>query len=116
MKIAVIRIAGNVRLKNETKDTFRMLNLPKKFSCAVIEDSPSNAGMVRKVKDYVTYGKADEETVSLLKKKENGRKYFSLHPPIGGFERKGTKKSFKEGGALGDRGDKISNLIKRMAK
>ena len=37
---------------------------------------------------------------------------FRLHPPRKGYE--GIKRSFKEGGALGYRGEKINNLIRRM--
>ena len=37
---------------------------------------------------------------------------FRLHPPRKGYE--GIKRSFKEGGALGYRGDKVNQLIRRM--
>ena len=37
---------------------------------------------------------------------------FRLHPPRKGYE--GIKRSFKEGGALGYRGVKINQLIRRM--
>ena len=37
---------------------------------------------------------------------------FRLHPPRKGYE--GIKRSFKEGGALGYRGEKINLLIRRM--
>ncbi|BDH79738.1 MAG TPA: 50S ribosomal protein L30 [Methanothermobacter sp.] len=37
---------------------------------------------------------------------------FRLHPPRKGYE--SVKKSFKEGGSLGYRGDKINELIQRM--
>ena len=37
---------------------------------------------------------------------------FRLHPPRKGYE--GIKRSFKEGGALGYRGEKINKLIRRM--
>ena len=37
---------------------------------------------------------------------------FRLHPPRKGYE--GIKRSFKEGGALGYRGEKINHLIRRM--
>ena len=37
---------------------------------------------------------------------------FRLHPPRKGYE--GIKRSFKEGGALGYRGKKINQLIRRM--
>jgi len=115
MKIAVIRISGRTRKNKEIEDTFKMLHLYKKFSCAIIEDCPSNLGMIKKLKDYVTYGPVSSEVLALLSKKgDKGEKSYRLHPPVGGFERKGTKKSFKEGGALGDRGEKINDLIKRM--
>lgn len=40
--------------------------------------------------------------------------FFKLHPPIHGFERKGIKKPFSMGGALGYRKEKINDLIMRM--
>lgn len=46
---------------------------------------------------------------------ERGLKpFFRLHPPIGGFERKGIKMPYTKGGVLGDRKDKISELISKM--
>ncbi len=39
---------------------------------------------------------------------------FRLSPPKKGFERGGMKKSFKQGGVLGYRGEKINELIKKM--
>ena len=40
--------------------------------------------------------------------------FFRLHPPIGGFERLGIKKSYAEGGALGYRGKEINKLLHKM--
>lgn len=40
--------------------------------------------------------------------------FFRLLPPRKGFERKGTKKHFSVGGALGYRKEKINELIQRM--
>ena len=40
--------------------------------------------------------------------------FFRLNPPIKGFGRKGIKKPFSLGGALGYRKEKINDLIKRM--
>ena len=37
---------------------------------------------------------------------------FRLHPPRKGYE--GIKRSFKEGGALGYRAEKINTLLRRM--
>jgi len=40
--------------------------------------------------------------------------FFGLKPPSKGYDRKGIKKSFSIGGALGYRGKEISKLINRM--
>ena len=41
-------------------------------------------------------------------------KPFRLHPPSGGFERKGIKIPYSLGGALGYRGEAINGLLRRM--
>ena len=40
--------------------------------------------------------------------------YFRLTPPLKGFENKGIKVPFSQGGSLGYRKDKINELIMRM--
>jgi large subunit ribosomal protein L30 len=44
----------------------------------------------------------------------NMQPVFKLHPPIKGFKGK-IKRGYRTGGELGYRGDKINELIKRMA-
>jgi large subunit ribosomal protein L30 len=44
----------------------------------------------------------------------NVQPVFKLHPPSKGFKGK-TKKSFSAGGEAGYRGEKINELVKRMA-
>ena len=46
--------------------------------------------------------------------KHNIKPFFRLHPPIGGFEKKGIKMPFAKKGVLGDRKDKMSELITKM--
>lgn len=122
-RIAVIRIGGMVRKRKELEDTLNMLRLKRKFSCVVVDDTKQNKGMIEKVKDLVTYGEIDDETLKMLiekrakinpKDKRRTKAFFRLSPPRGGFERKGTKVQFELGGALGYRGEKINDLIKRM--
>jgi 50S ribosomal protein L30P, archaeal len=43
---------------------------------------------------------------------EEMKPVFRLHPPIKGYE--GNKRSYRNGGALGYRGDAINDLIARM--
>lgn len=122
-KIAVVRIRGQVNINKTIKDTLNMLRLYKKNYCVVIEKTPSNLGMVQKVKDFVTYGEIDDATLKILieKRAEKNPKdpkktkgFFRLAPPRHGFERKGIKVQFNAGGALGYRKNKINDLIKRM--
>ncbi|MEM3126902.1 MAG: uL30 family ribosomal protein [Candidatus Woesearchaeota archaeon] len=113
-KIAVIRVRGGINLTNDLKDTFKMLRLLKKNSCVVIEDTPCNLGMVKKIKDYVTWGKLSPEVEQMLKKRDKGKKYYALNSPRKGFGRKGIKVAFKNKGALGDREEKINDLLMRM--
>lgn len=140
MKIAIIRIRGGIRVKKEIKDTLGMLHLYNQNCCVVVEDRPNILGMIKKIKDYVTYGEVDDSTLKLLFEKKGEefkekiedrkgkikynkfiiynnkkyRKYFRLNPPKKGFGRKGIKKSFSKGGALGYRRSKINDLIIRM--
>lgn len=139
-KIAVILIRGRVGIKKDIKDTLNMLKLLKNNACVIVEKTPSILGMLVKCKDYITYGEINDETYKLLVEKKgkeykgrlkdrkekinykkhiehDGKKfksYFRLNPPKKGFERKGTKNSYQRGGALGYRGDKMNDLIKRM--
>ncbi len=97
--------------------------------------------MIQKAKDYVTWGPASADLIAALFEKRgrvytgpltdqkkkidykgryvefNGVKYskfFALNPPRGGFGRKGIKTPFSQKGAVGDRAEKIADLIQRM--
>jgi large subunit ribosomal protein L30 len=138
--IVAIRIHGRVGLKKEINETLNRLRLRKKYSCVVLKDNPVQTGMVKKVRDFVAYGKIDEKTfANLIEKRgklidsskkidskkiwaeiQNGKKYeelnlkpfFSLHPARGGID---SKKHFGvKKGVLGDNKDQINKLIERM--
>ena len=137
-KLAIIRIRGITGIEKSIKDTLNMLCLYHNNYCVVVSDKL--LGMIKKVKDYVTWGEINDETYKLLvekrgeeykgritdtKKKINYKKfiiinnkkykkYFRLNPPRGGFERKGIKVPFTKSGALGYRKEKINDLIKKM--
>lgn len=65
-KIAVIRIRGSMGVKKNIKDTMNMLRLYNKNHCVVINNSPVNIGMLRKIKDYVTWGEINDSTFKEL--------------------------------------------------
>jgi large subunit ribosomal protein L30 len=115
-KIAVVLIRGLVGVRVDIKDTLFSLNLRKKHACAIVEDTPSVRGMLKKSQDYTTFGTISDEVLKELetKRKANENGVYFLAPPVGGFERKGIKKSFIVGGALGDRKEDINVLLKKM--
>lgn len=66
----VIRLRGEMGISPEILDTLKRMNLPSKYSAALIPDTPSNAGMINKVADYITWGEIDQQSlVELLKKR-----------------------------------------------
>ncbi|MEA3343888.1 MAG: 50S ribosomal protein L30 [archaeon] len=140
---AVIRIRGTANIKKGIEDTLHMLRLNKPNHCIIIPETDANQGMLKKAKDYITWGEIDDKTLEELvtkrakishtkkidqknaksiiekikkeKLKESDIKpVFQLSPPKKGFERKGIKKTFRQGGALGYRKDKINILLKKM--
>ncbi|SRR3989338_2768842 len=139
--IAVIRVRGTNKIKSGIEATLRMLHLYNKNYAVLLEDTPQNRGMIQKAKDYVAYGSVDEATIQELFEKRGqeytGRvadakgkisyarrfieragkkykKYFRLSPPRQGYGRKGIKRAFQKGGALGNRKERVNDLLKRM--
>lgn len=154
-RLAIVRIRGRVHVRSGIEDTLKLLNLNKVNHCVLVGNSAQYMGMIKKVKDYVTWGEANIKVVEVLIK-ERGRiggnlpltddylkkhsKYekiksfvddyiqfkaelkdvtgmkpvFRLKPPTKGHERGGIKKHYSVGGALGNRGEKINDLIERM--
>jgi large subunit ribosomal protein L30 len=112
---AAVRVRGTTGVRFDFTKTLECLNLYKKNFCILIENTPSSKGMLQKVKDFITWGEADDATIDLLKKeRDEGKRFFRLSSPRKGYGRKGVKCSFTIGGALGYRGKEINSLIKRM--
>jgi large subunit ribosomal protein L30 len=152
-KLAVVLIRGTVNTHPDVRKTLELLRLKKKHACVVVDNTSENRGMLKRVKDYATYGVIEESFFTeILEKrgefvgqklissssekidckklaseffagnlklrefveKYNVKPFFRLHPPIGGFERKGIKMPFAKGGVLGNREEKIKELIEKM--
>jgi large subunit ribosomal protein L30 len=114
--IAVVRVRSSPRMSQQEEDTLHMLHLDVPNSCVVISDAANTMGMVHKVQGVLTWGEVSDEVVAALRKKANDAKAnaFRLNPPRKGYGRKGIKVAFSQSGALGYRGEKINDLIKRM--
>ncbi len=115
-KLAVVRVRGQVRIRHDIMRAMDQLNLRKRHRAAVVEDTPAVRGQLRKVQSFVTWGPVSDDTVKKLAPRAAGEgRWYALHPPRKGYGRKGIKLPFKKGGALGDRGEKINDLLLRMA-
>jgi large subunit ribosomal protein L30 len=64
--IAVIRIRGRSGVAKKVNDTLDMMRLFRQNGCVIIPNTPVNQGMIRKAKDYITWGEIDEETFKEL--------------------------------------------------
>ena len=125
--IAIIRITGDVKIRQDVRETFKRMCLTRKYSCIVLENpKPEEIGMLDKVRDLVAYGELDKETFkklveargykgktqSKVKGEKPKKQVFRLHPPRGGIDSKlyfGQKK-----GVLGNHKDQINKLVERM--
>ncbi|MEW6070654.1 MAG: 50S ribosomal protein L30 [Candidatus Thermoplasmatota archaeon] len=150
--LVVIRVRGSVNIRKDIKATLRMLRLTRANHCVILPPTADYIGMLQKVKDYITWGEIENETLEMLIKKrarlqsnipltekwlKENTKYssfkelanalvncqvkfseipirpiFRLNPPRKGYG--GVKRAYKVGGALGDRGKDINDLISRM--
>ena len=66
MTFAVIRVRGSLNIKPEIKETLRLLRLNRVNHCVLLPQTPEYVGMIRKVKDYVTWGEVDQEIMEKL--------------------------------------------------
>ncbi len=64
--ICIIRIRGRVGLKKEINETLNRLRLRRKYTCVVLEGNKVQLGMIKKVKDFVAFGKINDKTFEKL--------------------------------------------------
>ena len=136
--ILVIRIVGDVEIRNDVKETMFRMGIRRKYSAVLMEDNETTHHILDKVRNFVAYGPISKEMISELITKRGqklaGKKtdvagaiagvekkdlrefglkpFFRLHPPRGGIDSKihfGKKK-----GVLGDNKEKINDLLRRM--
>jgi large subunit ribosomal protein L30 len=108
-KIAVILVRGLVSVDINIKKTLELLRLQQKHVCVVLDNTPENLGMAKKVKDYVTYGLIDEAFYTTMLEKRSlvvgksdvkidaaaiAKEYFAGEVKLRDFETKFTIKPF----------------------
>jgi large subunit ribosomal protein L30 len=138
---AVIRVRGSVNVSREVRDTLKMLRLTRVNHCVLIPKRPDSDGMLQKARSYITWGEISQDTLEKLvakrgrlsgdrrvterEAKEMARKIlkdgsvkdtglkpvFRLSPPSKGY--RSVRLGFPRGD-LGNRGEGINRLLKRM--
>jgi len=66
--LVVIRVRGERDASREVEDTLNMLRLVRNCHAVLIDDRPSNMGMLQKAQHYVTWGEISKENIALLLK------------------------------------------------
>jgi len=61
---AVIRLRGTIGLSKKVASTLKMLRLDSGNSCVILPETPEMKGMLRKSKDYITWGEISKETLA----------------------------------------------------
>ena len=69
VRIAVVLVKGEIRVKYQVKQTLAMFHLYRRNNCSIVDLTPVTVGMLAKVKDMVTWGEIDKETFKLLLEK-----------------------------------------------
>lgn len=137
--ILAIRISGQVGVPREKKEALYKLRLRRKYAAVLLQPTSVNLKLLKKIRDYISYGNVDNETlIELIKlrgklltnKKQKievekiaqelekkslqtlGLKpFFRLHPPRGGIE---AKKHAGVGKGVLGHNKKINELVRRM--
>lgn len=134
-----IRISGMVKIPKVVEEGLYRARLRRKYSAVLLKETEENHKLLKKLRNYVAYGKIDTKTLAeLLSKRAQPLKkdekidaekvmkdidkkplselgikpFFRLHPPRKGIE---SKKHAGVGkGVLGDNKEKINDLVRRM--
>ncbi len=64
MTYAVIRLRGKHDLRVSVDDTLHMLHLTRQNHCVLVPQDPTHEGMLKVVKDFVTWGEIDDQTLA----------------------------------------------------
>jgi len=112
--LAAVLLRSGINVRTDVKETLVRLNLHDKLNCIIVPDTPVYRGMLQKVNGVVTWGPLSPQLIEKVKTKPaRNAKAYRLHPPRGGFERKGIKLPYTIGGALGKR-PSMDSLVQRM--
>lgn len=129
--LVIIRIRGRPNVHHAISETLDRLRLKHVNNCILMRPDASSAGMLKKCENHVAYGEINDvcakkllakylpdiNAEDILSGKSNPKEFkdqfpFRLKPPRHGF--KSTKRSFTNGGSLGNMGEEVNKLLTRM--
>jgi large subunit ribosomal protein L30 len=64
--VAVIRVRGHAKIRRDAVQTMEMMRLHRPNHCVVLPMNTTTKGMLQVVKDYVTWGEINHETIARL--------------------------------------------------
>ncbi len=64
--IIAVRLRGESGVSRDVKATLNMLRLPRNHNAVLIYKKPDALGMIRKAKDYITWGEANKDVLRML--------------------------------------------------
>ncbi|UCE91243.1 MAG: 50S ribosomal protein L30 [Methanobacteriota archaeon] len=66
--VAVVRVRGHAKIRRDAVETMEMLRLTRPNHCVLLPHNATTKGMLQVVKDYVTWGEVNKETIANLLK------------------------------------------------
>ena len=66
MAYIVLRIRGMINIPHWAEKTMQLLNLDKKYRATIVSEDEPTLGMLKKIKNYVAWYKADKDLIKEL--------------------------------------------------
>ncbi len=114
--ICVIRISGDVKIRETTRETFRRLGLTRKYSCIVL-DKPTEVelGMIKDIKDFIAFGELDAETYKKLVE-VRGKKFRQSTKTLTNSSKSQIKETKNSKFEKGQKAEPLANSSKSQIK
>lgn len=66
VKLAIIRLRSDIKAKQDVKDTLKLMGLTRVNHGIIVDKTDSNMGMIKKAKDYITWGEVRADVLGRL--------------------------------------------------
>ena len=67
--IIAVRIRGQSGIAHDIEATLGMLRMPRKYNAVLLSEKPDTIGMLKKAKDFITWGEPERKTLTMLLEK-----------------------------------------------